>query len=176
MLDSVGGFPYVGGRCLCILHRKGRHMQDSYALWIYLPGLVLFVGGAVFVILNVVLSHLIHPHVRTYEKYVAYECGEDPVGGAWIQFNHRFYLLALAFVVFDVEVVLLFPWVVVFREFGWFGFIEVLVFIAVLLFGLAYAWKKEALVWDKPQPMYSAGPVGSVSVATQEMRTHGTTP
>ena len=144
-------------------------MPDSYALWAYLIGLVLFATGIGFVLFNLVLSHIIHPHVRTHEKYVAYECGEDPVGGAWIQFNHRFYLLALAFVIFDVEVVFLFPWVIVFRELGWFGLIEVVVFIGVLLIGLAYAWKKHALVWDKPEPKY----VSAAPVAQEEAERYG---
>ncbi len=144
-------------------------MPASYALWVYLAGFILFLGGIAFVLANVLLSHIVHPHVRTHEKYIAYECGEDPVGNAWIQFNHRFYLLALTFVIFDVEVVLLFPWVLVFREFRWFGFIDVFIFVVILLFGLAYAWKKGALVWDKPEPRYAIGriptavPTGTVT-------------
>ena len=144
-------------------------MPESYALWVYLAGFILFLGGVAFVLANVLLSHIVHPHVRTHEKYIAYECGEDPVGNAWIQFNHRFYLLALTFVIFDVEVVLLFPWVLVFREFRWFGFVDVFIFVVILLFGLAYAWKKGALVWDKPEPRYvierlpAAVPTGTVT-------------
>ncbi len=121
---------------------------------LYLPGLILFLVGILFVLINLVVSHLVHPHVRTPEKYISYECGEDPVGNAWIQFNHRFYLVALVFVIFDVEIILLFPWILVFKEFGWFGFFEITFFIGMLVLALAYAWVKQALVWDKPRPKY----------------------
>ena len=125
-------------------------------LILYLPGLFLFLGGLGFVLGNLVLSHILHPHVRTREKYTTYECGEDPVGHAWVQFNHRFYLIALIFVVFDVEVVLMFPWVVAYRAYGWMGVVDLMIFVGLMVVALVYAWAKGALVWDKPRPRYTS--------------------
>lgn len=76
-----------------------------------------------------------------------YECGMPPVGDSWIQFNVRYYLIALLFVIFDVEAIFLFPWAVVFRELGVIAFLEMGVFLGVLILGLAYAWRKGALEW-----------------------------
>ena len=142
-------------------------------LILYLPGLLLFVGGIGFVIANLILSHILHPHVRTHEKYTTYECGEDPIGNAWVQFNHRFYLIALIFVIFDVEIILMFPWVLAFRDFGWFGFVDLVIFLAILVIGLAYAWVKGALVWDKPRPRYtSAAPVSEQPISDRSEDSH----
>ena len=77
-----------------------------------------------------------------------YECGEEPIGAAWVQFNMRYYIFALLFVVFDVEVVFLYPWAVVFSKLGVFAFIEMLVFLFILIVGFAYAWAKGALKWE----------------------------
>jgi NADH:ubiquinone oxidoreductase subunit 3 (subunit A) len=77
-----------------------------------------------------------------------YECGMAPIGSPWVSPNIRFYVFALIFVIFDVESVFLFPWAVQFKTLGWTGFIEMLVFIAVLLVPFAYAWKKGALKWE----------------------------
>jgi len=85
------------------------------------------------------------------EKYTTYECGEEPVGSAWIQFNIRFYVIALIFIIFDVEVVFLLPWAVVFRKLGMFAFVEGLIFLAILAVGLAYVWRKGDLAWVKPE-------------------------
>lgn len=125
-------------------------------LIIFLPGLFLFVGGLLFVVINLLISRILHPRVQTPEKPTIYECGELPVGQAWVQFNHRFYLIALIFVVFDVEVVFLFPWILAFKDFGWIGIVDLIVFLALLVIGLVYAWGKEALVWDKPRPRYTS--------------------
>jgi NADH:ubiquinone oxidoreductase subunit 3 (subunit A) len=77
-----------------------------------------------------------------------YECGMDPVGSAWVSPNIRFYIFALLFVVFDVEALFVFPWAVQFRALGVEGFVAVMIFVAVLFFGLMYAWKKDALRWE----------------------------
>ena len=82
-----------------------------------------------------------------------YECGEDPVGDTRIRFNIRFYVVALIFLIFDVEVVFLFPWALVYKELGWFAFVEMLVFLAILFVGYAYVWRKGDLDWDKPSPV-----------------------
>jgi NADH:ubiquinone oxidoreductase subunit 3 (subunit A) len=112
--------------------------------------LLFFVVGFVFLGLALVLSRLIQPKGKPgIDKYISYECGEVPVGSAWIRFNLRFYVFALIFIVFDVEIVFLLPWAVVFRKLGAFAFIEGLIFIGILVVGLAYVWKKGDLEWVK---------------------------
>ena len=104
--------------------------------------------GALFVVLNVdILSRVIRPHHPNPQKTAAYECGEEPIGIGWIRFHVRYYLYALVYIVFAVETVFLFPWAVVFRGLGLYAFIEMMIFIGILLVGLAYAWKKGALEW-----------------------------
>jgi len=85
------------------------------------------------------------------EKYTTYECGEEPKGSAWIKFNIRFYVVALIFIIFEVEIIFLLPWAVVFKELGAFAFVEGLIFIAILVVGLAYVWQKGDLAWIKPE-------------------------
>lgn len=112
---------------------------------------LIFLGlGAAFVGFNLFVGSLIRPNEPSPEKLSPYECGEEPVGGSWIQFNIRFYVIALDFIIFDVEVVLLYPWALVAMDFGWYGFAVVSIFLAVLLLGLAYAWRKGALEWVRP--------------------------
>lgn len=82
------------------------------------------------------------------EKRTTYESGMEPIGGAWIQFNIRYYMFALVFVVFDVETVFLYPWAVAFHLLGILAFIEALIFIAILVVALVYAWRKGALEWS----------------------------
>jgi NADH-quinone oxidoreductase subunit A len=103
--------------------------------------------GVIFVIFVFFLSRLIRPSHPNPDKLESYECGELPVGGAQVQYNVRYYLYALVFVIFDVEVVFLFPWAVVYRSLGFFAFIEMMIFLAILIFGLVYVWKKGALKW-----------------------------
>ncbi|NUO84153.1 NADH-quinone oxidoreductase subunit A [candidate division KSB1 bacterium] len=99
---------------------------------------------------NLLISRLLQPRHPTPAKLTTYECGEQPVGQSWIQFNNRFYVIALIFLIFEVEVAFLFPWGVVFKELGLFAFVEMSVFIFILLVGLAYVWRKGDLAWDKP--------------------------
>lgn len=80
-------------------------------------------------------------------KTDTYECGMKTIGSSWIQFNFRYYFYALLFVVFDIETVFLYPWAVHFKQLKFFGFIEMLVFILILVVGLVYAWRKKALEW-----------------------------
>ena len=80
-------------------------------------------------------------------KSSTYECGMDTVGSSWVQFNIRYYFFALLFVVFAIETVFLYPWAVAFQKLALFGFIEMLLFILILVVGFAYAWKKGALEW-----------------------------
>jgi len=85
---------------------------------------------------------------RYVEKLIPYECGLDPSGDARIPFRIRYYLIAVIFLVFDVEVVFLYPWAVIFDELSWFGFVEVSIFILLLLVAYVYAWKEGALKWE----------------------------
>ena len=110
--------------------------------------LLTIVGLLVFVF---VLWKVIRPERASEEKTTTYECGEEPVGNAWVQFNIRFYVFALIFVVFDVEAVFLLPWAVVFRELGALAYVEGLVFIGILVVALAYVWRKGDLAWVRPE-------------------------
>jgi len=103
--------------------------------------------GIGFVLFTFFFARLIRPQRPNPNKLKNYECGEFPFSDSQLQFNVRYYIFALIFVIFDVEVVFLFPWAVVFKSLGLFAFVEMLIFIAILLFGLAYAWKKGALKW-----------------------------
>jgi NADH-quinone oxidoreductase subunit A len=106
-----------------------------------------FAVGAIFVTVLLTVSRLIAPRKPSVEKSRTYESGEEPVGQAWSRYPTHFYIFALLFVVFDVEVIFLFPWAVLFRSLGWGGLIEMAVFIAILVVGLYYAWRKQALRW-----------------------------
>lgn len=103
---------------------------------------VFLIVGVLFLVIALVLSRLLQPRHPTAVKLSTYECGELPVGQSWIQFNNRFYVIALVFLIFDVEIAFLFPWAVVFKKLGWFAFVEALIFIGILLVGLAYVWRK----------------------------------
>ena len=109
--------------------------------------LVFMVLGAVTVALMLGISRLLHPRNPTSVKLSTYECGEVPFGSSWVQFNIRFYVVALIFLIFDVEVALLYPWAVVFRRLGLLAFVEAFIFIVILLAGLAYLWKEGDLDW-----------------------------
>ena len=102
-------------------------------------GIVLFTFG---------LAKLIRPANPTPIKLETYECGETPYGTAEIQYNVRFYIYALLFVIFDVEAIFLFPWAVAYNSLGWFALVEMVIFIAILLVALIYAWKRGALKWE----------------------------
>ncbi len=108
----------------------------------------LFVAGAMFG------ARLLRPSRPSAEKLSTYECGEEPIGDTWVKFNIRFYIVALVFLIFDVEVVFLFPWALVYQKLGMFAFIEMMVFLAILVAGYVYVWVKGDLDWDKPRPRY----------------------
>ncbi len=104
--------------------------------------------GALFVVVNIdVVSRLVRPSKPTPVKLTTYECGEDPIGSPWLRIHVRYYLFALVYIVFAVEAVFLFPWAIVYRSLGLFAFVEMMIFIVILLVGLAYAWAKGALEW-----------------------------
>ena len=119
--------------------------------------LVFILLGLVLVYVQLLIQKLVAPHNPTQEKLTTYECGEEPEGSAWLQFNIRFYVIALIFLIFDVEVIFLFPWAVVYKEMGLLAFIEMAIFLFILIIGLAYVWKKGDLDWVKARPKYAGG-------------------
>jgi NADH-quinone oxidoreductase subunit A len=108
---------------------------------------VFLILGAVFVAFVFAANWLVSPHDPTPEKLTTYECGNEPIGLAWIQFRVGYYVYALLFVIFDVETVFLYPWAAAFGKLGAFIFIEMILFVAILFAGLLYAWKEGALRW-----------------------------
>ena len=111
----------------------------------YVPVLMALILGGVVAGAMVFASTLFGPRQHSAAKDEPFECGNEPSGTAWGRFSVKFYLVAILFIVFDVEVVFLYPWAVVFRRLGLFGFIEMLVFVSILAVGLIYVIKKGAL-------------------------------
>ena len=107
--------------------------------------LIIAVGMAVGFVF---LSQALGPKKYEPIKYSVYECGVDPFTSASDSTSVKFYLIALLFILFDLEAAFLYPWAVLFRDLGWFGFVEMAVFVVILLAGLLYAWKKGALEWQ----------------------------
>ncbi len=105
--------------------------------------------GVGFVAVSLLMARLVRPAQPNVIKLSNYECGEEPIGLSWMTFNVRFYIIALIFVIFDVEAVFLFPWALVFKSIGWVAFWDVLVFIVILLVGFAYVWSMGDLDWIK---------------------------
>lgn len=114
----------------------------------YVPILILFVVAAAFGLGVVVISQFLGPRRPTDEKLSTYECGVDVEPGARRPFDVKYYLVAMAFLVFDVEVVFMYPWAVKFRALGLFGLVEMLIFLFILLVGYAYIWRKGVLEWE----------------------------
>jgi NADH:ubiquinone oxidoreductase subunit 3 (subunit A) len=113
----------------------------------FAPVGVFMLLGVGFVLITLWIARFIRPQRPSAPKLQNYECGEPAIGTAFIQFNPRFYIFALLFVIFDVEVVFLFPWAVAYKSLGLLALIEMLIFIAILLVGLYWAWKKGVLKW-----------------------------
>src|SRR5437879_13378278 len=119
--------------------------RDRYLMEQYIPVLIALVLGGVVAGAMVFASTLLGPKKHTAVKDEPFECGNPASGTAWGRFSVKFYLVAILFIVFDVEVVFLYPWAVVFRRLGSFGFVEMLVFVLILAVGLVYIIKKGAL-------------------------------
>ena len=118
----------------------------------YVGVLMFLIAGAVFVGATLFVSSLVRPDNPTREKLMPYECGENPVGTPWgVQFNIRFYVFALVFLVFDVEAVMLIPWAVVLSELGMPALIAGFIFIGMLVLGLADVWVKGDLEWVREE-------------------------
>jgi NADH-quinone oxidoreductase subunit A len=114
--------------------------------------LLFVILGFAFVAIALIAAIVVRPSKPNPVKNSTYECGEIPIGETWVRFNVRFYVVALVFLLFDVEVVFLLPWAIVFKQLGWFAFIEMIIFVAILLAGFAYVWGKGDLDWEKPKP------------------------
>jgi NADH:ubiquinone oxidoreductase subunit 3 (chain A) len=114
----------------------------------YVPIGIMMVVAIVFGIVLANINKWIGPKRPTAEKLSTYESGMEPVRTARERFSVKFYLVAMLFIVFDIEIVFMYPWAVKFKELGLFGFVEMLVFIAILLVGFVYVWRKGALKWD----------------------------
>ena len=104
--------------------------------------------GAVLVMIMLGIASVLRPTNPTHAKSLTYECGVDPVGSGWSQTYIRYYIFGLLFVVFDVEVVFIFPWAILVDKLGWFGFVEMTAFILILVLGLVFAIRKGVLKWE----------------------------
>ncbi len=104
--------------------------------------------GVGFAVVSLQVSRFLRPQSGSLAaKGTGYECGEIPVGEPWIRFRVAYYIFALIFAIFDIEAVFLYPWAIIFKQLGVFGFVEMMIFIAILVLGLAYAWAKGVLSW-----------------------------
>jgi len=128
---------------------------------------IYLIMGIFFVLFTFFLGWLVALKKPNPEKLSSYECGEEPTGSSWIQFNSRFYVIALIFLLFDVEMVFIFPWATVFGQeallsadsrWGWLSLIEMFIFIGILLIGLVYVWKKGDLNWIRPDQLLPSAP------------------
>ena len=132
------------------LGTAGTSMLENYA-----TVLIFVLVGLVFAALALRVAKILRPRNPNYAKMTTYECGELPIGSAWVRFNVRFYLIALFFLIFDVEVIFLYPWAVVFKHLfpvpglGALVFWEMVIFLSILSMGLAYIWVKGDLDWVK---------------------------
>jgi NADH-quinone oxidoreductase subunit A len=114
--------------------------------------LTFIILAIVFVIAGILTAKILSPKNPTKEKLTTYECGENPIGSPWVKFNIRFYVIALVFIIFDLEVVFLFPWAVVFQNMGMIAFVEMFVFLVILGLGFIYLWARGDLEWIRPKP------------------------
>ena len=129
----------------------------------FLPIIIFTALAIVLIGAPLAIQHLLAPRQnKGGDKLVSYECGELPEGSAWVKFNIRFYVIALIFLIFDVEIAFLFPWAVVFQDFvrdgqGFLVFIEAFIFVSILLVGFSYVWVKGDLDWVKMNVRYGKG-------------------
>ena len=128
----------------------------EFRLYDYLPILLMFVVAGGFAVGNVVLSQFVGQRKRTKTKLMPYECGKDPVGSARERFSVKFYLIAMIFILFDIEVIFLVPWAAVFKSMAgqgdamrWFAYIEMMIFVGLLFVGYIYIVKKGAFDWGE---------------------------
>jgi len=113
----------------------------------YLYAGIMLAAGFIFVMVAMTVANLLAPHRKTKEKLQTYESGETPIGTARVQYPLGFYIFALLFVAFDVDIVFIIAWAIIFKQLSLFGFFEILFFIIVLALGLVYAWRKGVVRW-----------------------------
>lgn len=113
--------------------------------------LIFMITGGLFVGIALVVNRFLRPNRPTVEKLKTYECGEEAIGSPWIKFNIRFYVIALIFLLFEVEITLLIPWALTYRHFGIYGFLVGIIFLVILILGMLYEWKKGDLEWVRPE-------------------------
>jgi NADH-quinone oxidoreductase subunit A len=114
----------------------------------YIPIFLFFLVAMAFALVVLFLSAIIGKRKITPQKMLPYECGMDPIGEARRPFSVKFYIIAMLFIIFDIEAVFLYPWAVIFKDLKIFGLGEMAVFIGILLVGFIYVWKKGALEWE----------------------------
>ncbi len=120
--------------------------SNSYFYQYFFVGLFLIIA-VIFPVLPIVLAQVVAPKKPSSIKSAAYECGIESKGDSWIQFKVQYYIFALIFVIFDIETIFIYPWAVAFNQLGLSAFVEMLIFVAILMVGLAYVWRKNALEW-----------------------------
>ncbi len=120
----------------------GLSSMDYIPIFIFLVTVVLFGAGTLFV------SYFVQSRVFNKDKLSAYECGSEPISDARIPYPARYYIIAVLFVIFDIEIIFLYPWAVAFRKIGLTGLFSMLIFIALFVLAFAYAWRKGGLEWD----------------------------
>ncbi|WDF68065.1 NADH-quinone oxidoreductase subunit A [Sphingobacterium oryzagri] len=134
-------------------------MDDPAQLSEYGKILLLAIVGILLVCMTILLAKVLSPKKPNPEKLSTYECGEEALGTSWVQINPRFYVIALVFLLFDVELIFVFPWATVFgradfvaadSRWGWFTLTEMGVFLGILVVGLVYVWKRGDISWIKP--------------------------
>ncbi len=123
-------------------------MESSFLPSDYAPIILQFIAALGFVVVTMVATHFIGPKRKTKDKLENFECGIEQQGDARSPISVKYFLVAILFVLFDVEVIFMYPWAINFREFGMQGFIEMFVFIGLLLAGFIYVLKKGALDWE----------------------------
>ena len=126
-------------------------MVENYYFARYIPLLIQLIVAVGLAAIMVTLSHLLGKHKWTRAKDTAYECGITPIGDAQQRFSVKFYMVAMLFILCDVEAVFLYPWAVIARELKMFGFWEMLTYIGLVLVGFFYIWKKGVIEWNKPE-------------------------
>jgi NADH:ubiquinone oxidoreductase subunit 3 (subunit A) len=122
--------------------------MDTYKLnWFFVA--VFALAAILFPLVPLLIARIVSPKKPGTIKQETYECGLESKGDAWVQFRVQYYIYALIFVIFDIEVLFLFPWAVAFNKLGLFAFVEMLIFLVILIGGLAYAWGKGVLDWKR---------------------------
>jgi NADH-quinone oxidoreductase subunit A len=156
-------------------------MSTVFDIGAYLPIAVMFVVAAGFAASQILVTQLIGPRKRTATKLMPYECGKDPVGSAHDRFSVKFYMVGVAFLLFDIEVLFLIPFAVAFKSlmrdeisgvaFGTIAFIEVMIFIATLIAGLVYVWKKGVFDWNLQSRAEARAEARALTAANKRTRT-----